>query len=386
MKLYDLFFSEFNAPMLRTLLTLATLGLFSTSAEASYELIGRHLEELAPSGSALETFTRSDLSGVTLAEDSFYIPTVDGYLEKRSLEFQHAIWRAKLDAPSQSSWVFTKTEVCGGDTKGQFYCLDSKKGAIKWKTPTKGVFFSRPLIHGDQIFVVNSHGVIQAYDRNSGQWLWQQSDPGTGTLGLWSQQGPVVFQNYIVTGFPSGTLVAFDPQTGKAMWNESFGDKIQPNENFNDLKSVHASRDYLFASSFSGNLRAWEAVANSKKLLWEKRLSLHAPMTLDEADGVLYASARDGKVYAFDMRSGFLKWEFELPRGLGTQPTLSSNAVWVATSAGTVIVLSKDGKQIARTNDYQAPIWNAITLLSNDEALVLTGSANLRRLHLAKTR
>jgi outer membrane protein assembly factor BamB len=214
--------------------------------------------------------------------------------------------------------------------------------------------------------------------------LWQQNDPGTGSLGLWSQQGPVYFQNYIVAGFPSGILVTFDALTGRPISNENFNDRVQASDNFNDLKALHASSDLLFASSFSGDLRAWEAMGGSKKLLWEKRLSLHAPMTLDEKNGILYLSARDGKVYAIDAKSGFLKWDYELPRGLGTQPSLSNDYIWVGTSAGLVVVLSKDGKLVARSNDYQIPIWNSIAVLDNNEALAISARANLRQIHIAK--
>lgn len=360
------------------------VGLYS-KAFAGYELISVNVEELSNSSSdSYEGFSRSDLSGVTLGSDAYYIPTIDGFLEKRSNAFHSVVWKTRLSAASQSSWTLDQNQLFGGDTKGQFYSIDATTGAILWKTPTKGVFFSRPLVKGNQVFVVNSHGILQSYERSTGQWLWQQNDPGTGSLGLWSQQGPVFFQGYIVNGFPSATLVAFDLQTGKPAWNESFSDKLQGADNFNDLKALHASTEMLFASSFSGDLRAWEAAQGSKKLVWEKRLSLHAPMTLDEKSGVLYLSARDGKVYAIDAKTGFLKWDYELPRGLGTQPTIANGQIWVGTSSGLMVVLSQEGKLLARSNDYQMPIWNSIAVLENGEALAITARANMRRLRLVK--
>lgn len=387
--------TRFNAPMrlrpfLSVGLSICFLSLFSqTPVFAAYEIIGKNLTEVkAPhfndNYEIQDGYQQADLAGITLSNDSYYISSIDGFLEKRALSHHHIIWRTKLSAVSQSSWTVDQNQVFGGDTKGQFYAIDTKSGNILWKASTKGVFFSRPLVHADQVFVTTSHGMLQAYDRNNGNWLWQQSDPGTGTLGLWSSEGPAWFQDHVITGFASGTLVAFDPQSGKSIWNETFSDKVQVADNFNDLKSIHASTDFLFASSFSGNLRAWESVKGSKKLIWEKRISLHAPMTIDEKTGILYASARDGKVYALDIHTGFLKWEYELPRGLGTQPTLSKDAVWVGTSSGLVVALDHTGKLLAKSNDYQMPIWNALIPALDDEMLALTGRGFLRRLQLVQ--
>jgi outer membrane protein assembly factor BamB len=380
-------FKRFNRPMKSWFFALSVL-LFSHSlfAAADAQLVSRWLNEIAPTENSLVEFQRTELGGITIDGDHFFVGSPNGTLERRHLTSGAIQWSLKLEGPSQSTWTVYRNELFGGDTRGVIYSVDANSGKIKWKAQTKGVFFSRPLIQNNQLWIMNSLGTLQSYERETGRFLWQQSDPTASTTSLWSFQGPLLFQNVVIAGFPSGTLQAFDPVSGKTMWSESFQGILGAGaDSFNDLKAITVSKDILVASSFSGDLRAWEATKGSKKLLWQKKISLHSPISID-TDGTLYLSARDGSVQALDSQTGFTKWQFELTRGLGTQVSISKSNLWVASSAGEVFVLSKAGKLIAKSNDYQTSIWNSPSLLSDEEALVLTSKANLRRLHLVKTK
>ena len=355
------------------------------SAAAEYQILSRWLQEIAPTQNALTEFQRADLAGLTIEGKDFFLASPDGSVQKRGLSTGAIQWKTKLEGPSQSGWALYAGSLYGGDTRGHIYSINAETGAIQWKTLTKGVFFSKPLVNSDQIWVMNSLGSLQSYERETGRFLWQQNDPGAITTSLWSFQGPLFFQNLVLAGFPSAILQAFDPVSGKAIWNESFQTSTASSDSFNDLKAITVSGDDLFASSFNGNLRVWQSANGSKKLLWEKKLSLHAPLTIGK-DGMIFLSARDGTVQALDSKTGFVKWQYQILRGLGTQVALSQNNIWVGTSAGEVFIFSLDGKLISKSNDYQAAIWNAPVILNDNEALVLTSKANLRRVHLVKTK
>jgi len=380
---------------MKILVILGLLLRFSLELEAapsSYEILSRWAVELghAKNETALDRYQRAKLSGLTLDDGYFYSTSFEGRLEKRSLLTGETVWRSPLGADLQSTWALDAKDakLFGGDTKGNLYSIDSKTGNILWKTASKGVFFAKPLIGADQIWAMNSRGTLSSYDKDSGQWLWQQNDPDSKNLLLWSFQGPVLFNNSVVSGFPSGVLQGFDPKSGKALWNESFNILAQGAESFNDLKSIQAASDYLFASSFSGDLKAWVSMKGGKSLLWSKKISLHAPMQIGD-DGILYFSARDGSVQAVEIKTGYLKWQFDLPEGLGTEPAVGDRYVWVASTKGFVYVLSKaDGKIVNKTGNYQATIWNPTVLVPQDDsqALVITETGIIRKLHLAKVR
>ncbi|MBN8555647.1 MAG: PQQ-binding-like beta-propeller repeat protein [Deltaproteobacteria bacterium] len=362
----------------------STFSLQIASA-AEYQIFGRWLQEISRTENALTRFQRVDLAGLVIEGKDFFIASPDGTLQKRDLSAGFIRWETRLDGPSQSSWTFYNGTLYGGDTRGNIYALNATNGKIKWRTTTKGVFFSKPLVKGEQLWVMNSLGSLQSYEAETGRFLWQQNDPANITTSLWSFQGPVFFQNLVLAGFPSAILQAFDPINGKAIWNESFQAGTASSDSFNDLKAITVSDADLFASSFNGNLRVWQSTSGSKKLLWEKKISLHTPLTIGE-NGMIFLSARDGTIQALDSKTGFVKWQYQLLRGLGTQVALSKSNLWVGSSAGEVFVFSLDGKLISKTNDYQAAIWNAPVLLNDNEALVISSKANLRRLSLVKTK
>jgi outer membrane protein assembly factor BamB len=364
---------------------LSLIGLYfvcalAFEARAENQILNRWTVEQYKADTSLQRHMTADLSGISIDGNYFYVSNPSGSLDKRFLSTGELDWKYELAGIPQTSWTLSGDEIFGGDTKGTIYALKND-GSLKWKNQTKGVFFSKPLVGDKQIWVMNSHGTLQSYDRQTGQWLWQQADPQSAQLSLWSFQGPVLFHNAIVSGFPSALLQAYEPSSGAMLWKESFSASVVENgESFNDLKSVGGSGEILVASSYSGDLKAWRAQAGGKKLLWQKKQSLYAPVTV--SGGLLYFSGRDGSVQALDVETGFVKWKKELPRGLGTQPAVSGDRIWVGSSTGELYVFSEGGDLVARTPSFDSSIWNPVALLSPSEGIFVSSRAILRRVKL----
>ncbi len=358
-------------------------SVFSSSVFASQtSVFSRWTVDSVKSEKALERYQLSILSGLSSSEGYFYLGTPKRTLEKRLISTGETVWAASLDGEVQSEWVEADGFIYGGDTKGNIYSVQKSDGAIKWKNSTKGVFFAKPLVGNSTLWVMNSLGALQAYDRESGQWKWQQTDPQPSGSGLWSPGGVVAFQNFIIGGFSSGVIQAFDPESGKLMWKESFASSsLEGFESFNDLKSVSSHSDYLIASSFSGDLKVWKTAGPAKKLLWQKRISLYSPVKITD-DGMMYLSARDGSVQALELETGYVKWKYELPRGLAATPSVFADKIWVGTSAGEVFVFSLSGDLKARSHEYESPIWNPIIAVAENSGIFVTARGIIRSIRL----
>ena len=328
------------------------------------------------------------LGGLTALDSSFVIAGGGARVDKRSLLSGESIQRFELAANSQTTWVEADGSIYGGDTKGFIYQIDLQKNEIAWKQQAKGILFSRPLVQKNQMWMMNSYGSLESYAADSGQWLWQQRDPKETSLGMWSYQGPQFFNGYVVNGFPSGVLMAFEPSTGKRVWSEDFRTTEEDTLGLNDLKSLQASGEYLVASSFSGDVKAWKKTAGSQAPLWEKRFSLHTPASFDVAANRVYVSDRNSSVMAIELSTGYVIWKYELTGGLGSTPAYQANYLWVVSSNGVCSVLNREtGALVAKSKAMgSAELSPALVFNEGRSAVVLTNLGILRRYSLIRTK
>ncbi len=366
---------------LSALIAFSFLLLNQTQAEE--RLFTQWTIELPKTRMSLEWYQTYRVGGMGRDSESFYIPSPQNTLQKRRLSHGTIVWETPLEANSQGAWSVDETQVYGGDTKGNLYGLDKLTGKINWRAKTKGVFFAAPLLEGEFLWVMNSLGTLQCYNKNSGEWVWQQADPSVSSVSLWSAFSAVKLGDEIIAGFPSALLQSFQASTGQALWKESFSANLGAADSINDLKSVAlADNNVVIASSYGGDLKAWALKKGDRKLLWQKPLSLYSPATVDRAKNIVYASARDGAVYALDATSGFLRWKRELPKGLATSVSLSNHGLWVAGSEGNVYFLSPEGEILSQSSDYQSAIWNAPLVIDQERAaIVLTAQGILRKVY-----
>jgi len=338
--------------------------------------------EVVKPQTALERFQTYRVSGLEAGKESFFMANPYGELENRSLATGGPIWSAKLEAVSQSSWTLDGEHIYGGDTKGNVYAIQVSDGKILWKASTKGVFFSKPLVRDSSIFMMNSLGTIQSYDKRTGAWQWQQTDPSIASVSLWSSQGPLTFGKDLIAGFPSALLQGMDPATGQILWKESFSSLPSGSDSINDVKAISGSSHLLIASSFGGDLKVWSLKGKIRKPSWQKNLSLYAPPTISD-DGIAYIVTKDGNIEALDAETGYSKWKKQLPSGLGTSVVISEDKLWVATSEGQLLVYTIAGDLLASTHSFESPIWNPPLMAGASEAIVLTSQGILRKFRLA---
>lgn len=348
------------------------------AAPSEPRLFSKWAVNLDPGLSSLDRVQVAGLAGITVISPYFYIPSAEGFLEKRLLKTGEVMDAVRLEGPSQMTWQEKGGLLYGGDTKGNLYCVDATTMKILWKTPTKGVFFSGALVSDAQVWVMSSLGNLQSYDRHTGGWLWTQAEPQGVRTQLWSPQAPVLFQGKIIAGFPSGDLIAFDPVSGAQAWKESFSNATMGSESFNDLKSITVKAEFLVASSFGGNLKAWKAQGPAKKPIWEKPLSLYAPMTLGE-NGIGYVSGRDGSLRAIEIETGYEIFKYELPRGIANQARLVGDRLWIGSSTGEIYVLSLEGKLVAKMETIENSFWNPLEATGFENTVLALSSGGILR-------
>ncbi|MBC3766230.1 outer membrane protein assembly factor BamB [Neptunicella marina] len=187
-------------------------------------------------------------------------------------------------------------------------------------------FFSRlePAIGYDKIFAADRHGLVRAFELQSGKPLWKTNlsefkDDGmlSGITNMWKEGesarisgGLVVAYDKLYFGTENGTVFALDQQTGETKWK------------------VHVHGEVI------------------------------APPAVDE--GIVAVNTSSGVMFALDAENGEEKWRYEseVPalslRGVST-PTLAGGGVLVGTAMGKLAVVLSENGQVAWEQAVASP-------------------------------
>ncbi|MBY0516955.1 MAG: PQQ-binding-like beta-propeller repeat protein [Bacteriovoracaceae bacterium] len=151
--------------------------------------------------------------------DFIYYGTQSGRLLVRqaiSGELKYAI---DLGAPIESAPVYHEGRLVIYLRGHQIVCLDAETGKIIWNyrraVPVTVTLqrTTKPLVIGNKIFVGFADGFAAALSLQEGSMLWEQKLVETQKF-VDVDLNPILVDNLIITGSPSGELTGLDPNDG----------------------------------------------------------------------------------------------------------------------------------------------------------------------------
>jgi outer membrane protein assembly factor BamB len=190
------------------------------------------------------------------------------------------VWIANL-APGFSDYTLPTTAADGkvliSDISGTFWAVDQSTGRLLWNYDMPAPAFYPAAAANGRAFVC-AGGTCYAFNR-SGDLLWHLSGGGNSVVA----SGKVVFAS---TKY--GTL-ALDAATGRTIWRYTVGGS-----------SVAAALANKILYTSGHTITALNAETGS--VIWTAPVSTHFPVAV--ANGVLYAHADSGTLYAIDTKTG----------------------------------------------------------------------------------
>lgn len=270
------------------------------------------------------------------------------------------LWSTTLNAPASypviaGGRVFVTTSSPGGGYGGDLYALNAQTGAIEWgPIALTGTYFYFPLAFDKgRVFVNNFDGTVTAFKAATGAKEWStptsnfSGEPVAANGTVWVDSGAGVYGLSETTG-------AITAQSGYLD-----GDGADP--------AVNGSGLYLSAgcSQFKLSLSAqvaWDdnsgcsGGGGASTALWRGRMyGSEGHEILAQSTGVNEGSftgvpafsgttgffASGDAVSALDVAKGNAAvWTANLPAAVAAGPVVTSSAVWVGTSASTLVALS----------------------------------------------
>lgn len=236
-----------------------------------------------------------------------------------------------------------------------------------------------PLLDGEQLFVANRFGRVEAYHSLSGEHLWQVALQRVISAGPGSAQGMLLFGG-------DAEVFAVDKLNGELRWSSPIGSEVLTAPVcLGDMIVVHAVDGSISALRRDDGRVVWRhlervpslslrgsgrplivggdrvVVGNASgqvialnlrdgSLLWRATIATPRGRTdidrmvdvdadLAEADGVIYAAAFQGYVAAINAANGQLLWTREISSQSGI--VVDDNALYLSDEASDVWALSR---------------------------------------------
>ena len=272
----------------------------ATGAERARIRVNEKAIERLPPSNEKSRFDRT-ASGATLANGRLYVGTYDGHVLTLDPAEGSRLWDFAAGDTVLSTPVVDSGRVYFGSYDGNVYAVDAASGALVWKHATGAPVVSTPALHEGRVIVGSRSYDLLALDGATGAPAWTRyiwfswvESPATvrdGTAYLGSSDAAKVF--------------AVDARTGKSVWETDAHGWAWAQPAATDTRvfvGTTATPHYLVghAAAFLAMDRATGHVA------W--RFPAAAP-TGDETygfpgspavgDGLVFAGALDGRVYAF---------------------------------------------------------------------------------------
>lgn len=206
-----------------------------------------------------------------------------------------------------------------------------------------------PALAGDTLYASDARGHLRAIDRQSGDTRWSRTLDARIASGLNADGGQ------ILAGTRNGEVLALDAEDGETLWRTRVSSEVIAAPQFNT--------DLVLVQSVDGTLTALDRATGEQR--WFHSASMPAltlrgtgaPRTIDP---VSFAGFANGRLAAFDNRSGQQLWDLRVavPEGrTEVEQLVDLDGQPVLTQDGRLFVTSYNGRIMALDARNGQPIW-----------------------------
>jgi len=191
-------------------------------------------------------------------------------------------WRYATNGLIESSPAVSQGIVFAGSNDHNIYALDAVNKNLRWKYPAGGSITSSPSVINGFVFEGANDNYIYAIDSNSGELKWQKK---TNDI---IKSSPAVFQNRVYIGSNDNAVYALNMDNGDIIWNFKTSGWV-------DSQPI-VTRDIVYAGSNDGTIYALDREMGTLISSYSIGSGI---ISLALSDSMLFATSRDGYVYAF---------------------------------------------------------------------------------------
>lgn len=161
-----------------------------------------------------------------------------------------------------------------------------------------GFYRLRPAIHGDTLFIASADGEVAAINRISGDTLWETELENSLSGGVG------VYDDAIFLGSAEGFVLKLDANTGEQLWSTHLSGEI--------LSPPQGNGTVVVVQTYDGKLQGLDHGTGAVLWTYDSNvpvLTVRGTSSPVMHDNRVYAGFANGRVLAFDAKTGSIGWE-----------------------------------------------------------------------------
>ena len=303
--------------------------------------------------------------------EAIFVAAADGSIARLENGVQQ--WRVKAGKPLSAGVGSDGARVVVGTRQGEVLAFSARDGSPLWQAKVSSEVLAPPLVDDELTIVRSGDNHIEALDaEGKRKWFYQRPSP---SLSLRSTAPLVVADQFILSGFPGGKLVALSAQNGAPVWE---GTVALPKgatelERVADVVSPPAAAGPVgCAVAYQGRVTCFD-FAQSGNTLWSREMSSSVGLSVDTRS--VYVTDDDSAVHALDISTGSSRWKMDrlLRRQLTAPQVTSAEYLAAGDLEGYVHLIDKNtGALAARFKTDGTPIRAIPQRLPGGKILVQT--------------
>lgn len=315
-------------------------------------------------------------------DDSLYAANEKGGVFRIDKITGKKIWKASLDVPLTCGVAVDSERVFVCTRDGAVIALRKDAGNQVWTVRIPSEVVSAPVVSGNHLVLVAANGMVFDLDTADGKQRWRY-DAVMPALSLRGNSRAAFFQDFVAVGQSNGKLAVLDLETGQLRWDP----KVAVPQGESDIERIVDvdgaplfQDEKLFAASFQGRVVAYDL--KTGRLLWAEEESSYR--SLATGSGNLYVTGENSQITAYDLASGEIRWVDEsfLRRKL-TAPVVVGEYLAVADFEGYIHLLSQvDGRVVSRARVAWEPVKTDI-LADGEKFYVIADNGKIKAFTVA---
>lgn len=284
----------------------------------------------------------SELGRIEVSRDgrTLFVGTSDGRMLSVDGFSGQILWEYPVGEPVDGWPALSGTDLYFGASDGHLYALNAMDGTLRWRFEAGGNLDSRPAVTERQVLFANASGSVVCLDRTRGVPLWTVNDETTAmqimrdlTPPVKGQASPLVVEDRLYVGFPSGRIASLSLDRGQQQWSTDLAAQELRHVDVDEVPVLVGDR--LIAISFAGGMAAIDPP--SGRVLWQTPLrGATRPVPFE---GQLLTTTVDSRLVSLDLETGQPRFTLSLSdHSPGPVYLVDGYALFVTSQGGLYLV------------------------------------------------